>query len=326
MKLRIRVESWPVAGVFRISRREARETEVVVVELEDGGAVGRGEGGPNVRYGETGASCEAQIESVRGAIEGGADRQALQSLMPPGAARNAVDCAFWDLEAKLAQTPAYRMAGFESLKPLTSAYTLSIDTPEAMLAAAEAASERPLLKVKLAGDEHDLTRLRAVRAAAPKAGIIVDPNESWSIERLQALMPALASLQIDVVEQPIASGEDDALEGATSPIPICADESCATADDVPALAGKYQMVNIKLDKAGGLTEALKVAEAARDAGLQIMVGCMLGTSLAMAPAMLVAQYASFVDLDGPLLLARDREDGIAYNGSLMRPPSPELWG
>lgn len=326
MKLRSRVESWPVAGVFRISRREARETDVVVVELEADGALGRGEGGPNVRYGETGSSCLAQIETVREAIEAGADRKALQDLMPPGAARNAVDCAFWDLEAKRAGKPAYALAGLEGLKPLTTAYTLSIDTPEAMLAAAEAASDRPFLKVKLAGDEHDLTRLRAVRAAAPKAGIIVDPNESWSIERLQALMPALAALQIDVIEQPLAAAEDGALEGAISPIPICADESCATVADLPGLVGKYQMVNIKLDKAGGLTEALKIAEAARQADLKIMVGCMLGTSLAMAPAMLIAQYASFVDLDGPLLLARDREDGIRYDGSLMHSPSPNLWG
>lgn len=326
MKLHSRVESWPVAGVFRISRREARDTDVVVVELEADGALGRGEGGPNVRYGETGESCLAQIEAVRGAIETGADRKALQDLMPPGAARNAVDCAFWDLEAKLAGRPAYTLAGLDGVKPLTTAYTLSIDTPEAMLAAAEAASDRPLLKVKLAGDEHDLTRLRAVRAAAPRAGIIVDPNESWSIERLQALMPALASLQIDVIEQPLAATGDGALEGAVSPIPICADESCATAADLPGLVGKYQMVNIKLDKAGGLTESLKIADAARIAGLQIMVGCMLGTSLAMAPAMLVAQYASFIDLDGPLLLERDREKGIQYDGSIMQPPASTLWG
>lgn len=326
MKLRSRVESWPVAGVFRISRREARETDVVVVELEDGGATGRGEGGPNVRYGETGETCLAQIETVRAAFEDGADREALQELMPPGAARNAVDCAFWDLEAKRNSRPAFELAGLGGVEPLTTAYTLSIDTPEAMLAAAEAASDRPLLKVKLAGDEHDVTRLRAVRAAAPKAGIIVDPNESWSLERLTALLPALASLQIDVIEQPLPAGDDERLRELRSPIPICADESCVTAADLPGLLGKYQMVNIKLDKAGGLTEALKIAAAAREAGLQIMVGCMLGTSLAMAPAMLVAQYASFIDLDGPLLLDRDREDGIRYDGSLMHSPSPNLWG
>lgn len=326
MKLRTRVESWPIAGVFRISRREARETDVIVVELEADGATGRGEGGPNVRYGESGESCLAQIEEARAAIEDGADRLALQNLMPPGAARNAVDCAFWDLEAKRSGTPAFELAGLPALEPITTAYTLSIDTPELMLAAAEAASQRPLLKVKLAGDEHDVTRLRAVRAAAPRSGIIVDPNESWSIERLQALMPVLASLQIDVIEQPLAAAEDSSLEGAVTPIPICADESCATAADLVGIAGKYQMVNIKLDKAGGLTEALKVAEVARDLGLQVMVGCMLGTSLAMAPAMLVAQYASFVDLDGPLLLERDREDGIIYDGSLMQPPAPSFWG
>ena len=326
MKLRSRLEFWPVSGVFRISRRETREAEIIVVELEVDGELGRGEGSPNVRYGETGESCLAQIEIVREAIETGADREALQDLMPPGAARNAVDCAFWDLEAKLTGEPAYVLAGLDKPKLLTTAYTLSIGTPEAMLAAAAAASERPLLKVKLAGDEHDLTRLRVVRAAAPKARIIVDPNESWSIKRLQALMPVLASLQIDVIEQPLAAAEDGALEGAVLPIPICADESCATVADLPDLVGKYQMVNIKLDKAGGLTEALKIAKAAPEGNLKIMVGCMLGTSLAMAPAMLVAQYASFIDLDGPLLLERDRENGIQYDGSVMQLPAPTLWG
>lgn len=326
MKLSIRIERWPISGVFRISRREARETEVVVVELESGGAVGRGECGPNIRYGEDGESCAAQIEAHRAQIEAGLERDGLQALMPPGAARNALDCALWDLDAKRAGKPVVELAGMDALAPLTTAFTLSIDTPEAMLAAAEAASARPVLKVKLAGDEHDLTRMQAIRAGAPDARFIIDPNESWSFERLQALAPQLAALGVGVIEQPLPAGDDGALAGYVCPVPLCGDESCATREDLAGLAGKYQMVNIKLDKAGGLTEALALKDAALAAGFEIMVGCMLGTSLAMAPAMLVAQGAAFVDLDGPLLLAKDRDDGIRYEGSVMQPFAPALWG
>lgn len=326
MKLSVSIENWPVAGVFKISRREVRETAVVVAELEADGALGRGECGPNVRYGEDGASCAGQIEALRGQIEAGLDRDSLQTLMPPGAARNALDCALWDLEAKRSRKPATELAGMDGLKPLTTAYTLSIDTPEAMLAAAESASARPVLKVKLAGDEHDLTRLRAVRAGAPDARFIIDPNESWSFTRLEALAPQLAALGVSVIEQPLPATADDALIGYSCPVPLCADESCATREDLARLKGKYQMVNIKLDKAGGLTEALALKAEALAAGFEIMVGCMLGTSLAMAPAMLVAQGAAFVDLDGPLLLAKDRDNAITYDGSLMQPFTPALWG
>lgn len=326
MKLRTGIEHWPVAGVFRIARREARETEVVVVELEADGAIGRGESGPNVRYGEDGASCAAQIEALRGQIATGLDRDSLQALLPPGAARNALDCALWDLDAKRSGKSAAELAGLGRLDPLTTAYTLSIGTPEEMLATAEAASARPVLKVKLAGDEQDLTRLRAVRAGAPDARLIIDPNESWSFERLDSLAPQLAALGVSVIEQPLPAAADDALRGYVCPVPLCADESCATREDLARLSGKYQMVNIKLDKAGGLTEALALKADAVAAGFEIMVGCMLGTSLAMAPAMLVAQGAAFVDLDGPLLLAKDRKHGIAYEGSLMQPPPRELWG
>lgn len=326
MKLSVSIENWPVAGVFKISRREARETAVVVAELESGGAIGRGECGPNVRYGEDGETCAAQIEALRGQLEAGLDRDSLQTLMPPGAARNALDCALWDLEAKRSGKTAAELAGMDGLKPLTTAFTLSIDSPEAMLSAAELARARPVLKVKLAGDEHDLTRLRAVRAGAPGARLIIDPNESWSFTRLEALAPQLATLGVSVIEQPLPATADDALIGYSCPVPLCADESCATREDLAGLTGKYQMVNIKLDKAGGLTEALALKAAAVAAGFEIMVGCMLGTSLAMAPAMLVAQGAAFVDLDGPLLLAKDRDNAITYDGSLMQPFTPALWG
>ncbi len=326
MKLSVRIERWPISGVFRISRREARETVVVVVELEADGALGRGECGPNMRYGEDGKSCSAQIEAVRGPLEAGLDRESLQSLLQPGAARNALDCALWDLDAKRSGKTAAELAGVGAPGPLTTAFTLSIDTPEAMLEAARAASARPVLKVKLAGDEHDLTRLRAVHAGSPDARLIIDPNESWSFGRLEALAPQLAALGVGVIEQPLPAGDDDALSGYACPVTLCADESCATREDLAGLAGKYRMVNIKLDKAGGLTEALALADAARTAGFEIMVGCMLGTSLAMAPAMLVAQGAAFVDLDGPLLLAKDREHAISYEGSLMQPFTPALWG
>lgn len=326
MNLQIRTERWPVAGVFRISRRAATETDVVVVTLEDGGTVGRGECGPNVRYGESADSVTAQLEAVRGAVEAGVSRQQVQALLPHGAARNALDCALWDLEAKRSGTPVWRLANRREPGPLVTAYTLSIDTPENLLAAAEAVADRPLLKIKLAGDEHDLTRIRAVSAAAQGARLIVDANEALTIETLDFLAPRLALLRVDLIEQPLPAGRDAALRGFSSPVPLCADESLHTRDGLDDLAGKYQAVNIKLDKAGGLTEALATADAARERGLRLMVGCMLGTSLAMAPAALVAQDASWIDLDGPLLLARDREHGIHYERGVMQPADRALWG
>jgi L-alanine-DL-glutamate epimerase-like enolase superfamily enzyme len=326
MKLSIRTERWPVAGTFRISRRSATETDVVVVELERDDVVGRGECGPNVRYGEDADSVTAQIETVRAALEAGAGRREVQELLPPGAARNAVDCALWDLDARLSGEPAWKTAGRMQPASLVTAFTLSIDTPEKLLEAAEKAADRPLLKLKLAGDEHDLTRVRAVSAAAQGARLIVDANEALTIDQLAYMAPRLALLRVDLIEQPLPAGRDNDLLGFDSPVPLCADESVHTAADIEALAGKYQAVNIKLDKAGGLTEALVLAETAQARGMKIMVGCMLGTSLAMAPAALLAQDAAWVDLDGPLLLARDREDAIHYEGSVMHPPPRSLWG
>lgn len=324
MKLHIEIEHWPIAGTFRIARRSATETAVVLVTLEQNGHIGRGECGPNVRYDESADSVAAQLEAARAQVETGVDRQALQSLLPPGAARNALDCALWDLDAKRTGAPVWRLAGLNEPGALTTAYTLSIDTPEKVLDAAEAAAGRPVLKIKLAGDGDDLARLRAVRAATPQAKLIVDANEALTLDSLREMLPTLVALRIDVIEQPLPEADDAVLEGFDSPIPLCADESCHTAADVPRLARRYAMVNIKLDKTGGLTEALALRDTARQAGLGIMVGCMLGTSLAMAPAMLVAQGADWVDLDGPLLLAKDREGGITYHSSVME--WPVIWG
>lgn len=326
MNYSVRSEQWPVAGIFRISRRSATETDVVVVEIERDGIVGRGECGPNVRYGESAASVSAQLESVRGAVLAGLGREEAQALLPHGAARNALDCALWDLEAKTTGTPAWQLAGRREPRPLITAYTLSIDTPEKVLEAAEAVADRPLLKIKLAGDEHDLTRIRAVSAAAQGARLIVDANEALTIESLAFLAPRFAVLRVDLIEQPLPAGRDEALRGFDSPVPLCADESLHDRASLDDLVGKYQAVNIKLDKAGGLTEALATADAARERGLKLMVGCMLGTSLAMAPAALVAQDASWIDLDGPLLLARDRERGIRYERGVMHPADRALWG
>ncbi len=326
MIYRIRTERWPVAGVFRISRRSATETDVVVVELEQDGVIGRGECGPNVRYGESAGSVTAQLEAVRSAVESGIGRAAAQALLPHGAARNALDCALWDLEAKSTNTPVWKLAGKNQPAPLVTAFTLSIDTPENLLTAAEAVADRPLLKIKLAGDEHDLTRIRAVSAAAQGARLIVDANEALTIEKLDYLAPRFALLRVDLIEQPLPAGRDEDLRGYSSPVPLCADESLHDRDSLDDLVGKYQAVNIKLDKAGGLTEALATADAARARGLKLMVGCMLGTSLAMAPAMLVAQDASWIDLDGAWLLAKDREHAIHYGNGMMYPPDPALWG
>ncbi|MGE0665036.1 MAG: N-acetyl-D-Glu racemase DgcA [Sphingomonadales bacterium] len=322
----IRTERWPVAGVFRISRRSATETDVVVVELRDAGAVGRGECGPNVRYGESADSVAAELEAVRGAVEAGITVEEAQALLPHGAARNALDCALWDLAAKKSGRPVWKLAGRAEPGPLVTAYTLSIDTPENLLTAAEAVADRPLLKVKLAGDEHDLTRIRAVSAAAQGARLIVDANEALTMEKLNYLAPRLALLRVDLIEQPLPAGKDDDLRRYDGPVALCADESLHDRASLDGLVGKYHAVNIKLDKAGGLTEALATADAARERGLKLMVGCMLGTSLAMAPAAIVAQQASWVDLDGPLLLARDREHGIRYERGIMAPAEGKLWG
>ncbi|PPD43490.1 MAG: dipeptide epimerase [Methylocystis sp.] len=319
------IEAYPIAGRFVISRGAKTEARVVTATLRAGDACGRGECVPYARYGESVESVAAAIEAVRGAIEAGADRAALQRLLPAGAARNAVDCAMWDLEAKLSGKRAFAAAGFARLSPLVTAYTLSVGTPEEMRAAAVKAADRPLLKIKLAG-EGDEERLAAVRAGAPHARLIVDANEAWREETLVAQLAACARFDVALVEQPLPAGRDEMLASIARPIPICADESAHETASLDALRGRYDAVNIKLDKTGGLTEAMAMAEAARRMGFEIMAGCMVGTSLAMAPASFIGQMATFVDLDGPLLLARDREPGLVYEGSTMMPPPAALWG
>lgn len=324
-ELSARIERWPIAGAFTISRGSKTEAVVVVAEIADGAALGRGECVPYARYGETPESTLAAILSLREAVRGGLDRAGLGAALPPGAARNAVDCAMWDIEAKIAGRRAWELAGLAAPRPLTTAYTISLATPGEMAAAAGRAAHRPLLKIKLGGDG-DAARLAAVRAAAPGAELIVDANESWSETDLGALLDACARAGVTMVEQPLPAGQDGALATSRWPIPICADESVHDRASLSGLRERYDAINIKLDKTGGLTEALAMANAARDLGLDIMVGCMVATSLAMAPAMLVAQRARVVDLDGPLLLARDRPGGLRFEGGLIHPPEAGLWG
>ncbi|MGE0116420.1 MAG: N-acetyl-D-Glu racemase DgcA [Dongiaceae bacterium] len=323
--LAIRAESWPIAGSFAISRGSKTKAEVVVVEIRDGAHVGRGECVPYPRYGETVDGAVAAIEGLRPRIEDGLDRAALQAALPAGAARNAVDCALWDLEAKRGSRPAWQLAGLAPPRAVTTAYTLSLGTVESMAAAARANAGRPLLKLKLSGPG-DLDRVRAVHENAPRARLIVDANEAWTPEIFAELAPQLAPLGVELIEQPLPAGDDAALARLARPVPVCADESCHDAASLAGIRGRYDAVNIKLDKTGGLTEALRLAVAARAEGLALMVGCMVATSLAMAPALLIAQDARWVDLDGPLLLARDREPGLMYEGNLVQPASPGLWG
>ena len=314
-----------MAGRFAISRGSRTVCEVVLVEIKQDGGIGRGECSPYPRYGESVDGVMAAIESLRVKIERGLGREELQRLLPAGAARNAIDCALWDLEAKLSGCPVWQLAGLGKPRPITTAYTLSLDTAENMGAAAKANAMRPMLKLKLAGPA-DLDRVRAVHANAPNARLIVDANEAWTPEIFADLSPKLKPLGVELIEQPFPQASDTALEGLARPVNVCADESCHDRASLARIAGRYDAINIKLDKTGGLTEALALKEAARAAGYRLMVGCMLGTSLAMAPALLVAEGAEIVDLDGPLLLARDRAPGLHYNGSEVAPAESALWG
>jgi len=313
-------ETFPMDGTFTISRGSRTEAHVVTVAARDGALTGYGECVPYARYGETVESVIAQIEGA-GAMDHPRDAQA----MPAGAARNAVDCALWDLEAKRSGRSVWECLDLPAPAPVTTAYTLSLETPDTMRAKAAENAHRPLLKIKLGG-EGDQERLRAVRAGAPDTRLIIDANEGWTPEIYAALAPELLSLGVAMVEQPLPAGDDEALRGMARPLPVCADEACHDRASLAALEGKYDMVNIKLDKTGGLTEALALRDAARGMGFQVMVGCMVGTSLAMAPAVLVAQGAELVDLDGPLLLAKDRAVPLGFEGSIVHPPVPALWG
>lgn len=323
--LSVTVERWPIAGRFAISRGVKTEAVVVVAEISNGQARGRGECVPYARYGESADSVLEALEKMKSRVAAGLSRDDLQTVMLPGAARNALDCAFWDFEAKTTGISVWSRAGLPAPGPLTTAYTISLGTPESMAAAARAAAHRPLLKIKLGGDG-DPARITAVQAAAPDAELIVDANEGWNPDNLAENLAACERAGVMLVEQPLLAAEDAILATLARPVPVCADESVHDRKSLAALRGKYDAVNIKLDKTGGLTEALAMADEADKLGFQIMAGCMVATSLAMAPAMLLAQRAKYVDLDGPLLLARDREDGLRYDGSIVHPPLPQLWG
>ena len=320
-------ETWPLREVFTISRGSRTETPVIVCALEQDGIRAWGEGQPNPRYDETPESSLAEIDAVRDDIQAGQiDRLSLQDAMSAGAARNAIDCAFWDLEAKRAGKRAWQLAGLPEPKPITTAYTLSVASPEAMAAAAQRNAHRPLIKMKLTG-EGDLQRVRAVRKVLPEAPIIVDANEGWEVGMVERFAIELKKQHVQLVEQPLPSSDDGALGDLAHPLAFCADESCHTSADLERLRDLYDVVNIKLDKTGGLTEALKLRQAALDAGMGVMVGCMVATSLSMAPGVLVAQGALVVDLDGPLLLARDRDAGLHYDDAgRVHPPEVALWG
>ena len=321
MRIKVTRNVFRLAQVFTISRGSRTEAQVLTVHVSDGAAQGWGECVPYARYGETLDSVTDEIEGLPETF----DRADLAQLLPAGAARNAVDCALWDLEAKRAGQRVWSLAGLATPGPHITAYTLSLDSPEAMQAQAALNAHRPLLKIKL-GTPDDMPRLEAVRAGAPDARIIVDANEGWSVDIYADLAPHLVRLGVDLVEQPLPAGDDDALIGLDRPVPVCADESCHDRASLPALQGKYDMVNIKLDKTGGLTEALALRSAAIAQGYGIMVGCMVGSSLAMAPAVLLAQGAAVVDLDGPLLLAEDRDTPLTFDAAGVHPPDPALWG
>jgi len=323
-RLTVAAEAFPIAGTFSISRGTRTEAQVVVATLTDGEHRGRGECVPYRRYGEQVSGVVAEIEAMDHQIAEGLDREGLQRAMKAGAARNALDCALWDLEAKRTGVPVVDRLGLSPV-PLATAYTISLDEPEAMAEAARAAA-RPLLKVKLGAPAGDDERIRAVRAAAPDARLIVDANEGWSEANLLRNLSACADAGVALVEQPLPASRDGVLATISHPVPVCADESAHVAADVAKLAARYDAVNVKLDKAGGLTEALLMVSEARAHGVSVMVGCMLATSLAMAPAVLAAQGADFVDLDGPLLLQRDREPPLLYADALVHPPSAALWG
>jgi L-alanine-DL-glutamate epimerase-like enolase superfamily enzyme len=324
--LAARIERWPIAGSFTISRGAKTEAVTVVAEVSQGGHTGRGECVPYPRYGETPEATLAALQAMQGPVSRGLDRPALQAAMPAGAARNALDCALLDLEAKARGQRIWELLGRPAPTACTTAYTISLGTPEAMAAATAKAAHRPLLKIKLGGDGDGL-RIAAVRKAAPESELIVDANEAWTPHNLEQNLAACAEVGVTLVEQPLPARQDEALARiGRRPVAVCADESVHDRKSLDGLRDRYDAVNIKLDKTGGLTEALVMADAAQALGFEIMVGCMVATSLAMAPAMLLARQARFVDLDGPLLLARDRDGGLRYDGSLVYPPEAVLWG
>lgn len=326
-ELTVEAQSWPIAGAFTISRGAKTEARVVVARVTHNGVTGQGECVPYARYGETEKDVVAAIKAQQQTLSDGVTREELQRAIPRGAARNALDCALWDLEAKLAGKPVWELAGLSAPRALTTAYTLSLAAPDEMREAAKAAAQRPLLKLKLGqGGSEDIARVEAVREGAPHAALIVDANEGWKADDVVPLAREFARLGVSLIEQPLPAKDDEALRGIESPVPLCADESAHGVEGMKRLVGLYDFINVKLDKTGGLTEALAVIRCARLRKLRVMVGCMVSTSLAMAPAILAAQQADYVDLDGPLLLAQDRNPALRYDGSLVFPPERELWG
>jgi L-Ala-D/L-Glu epimerase len=324
-KLIARIERWPIAGAFTISRGAKTEAVTVVAEVRRGGHIGRGECVPYARYRETPEATLEALMAMQAPLARGLDRAALQAAMPAGAARNALDCALLDLAAKSGGQRVWNLLGRPAPRPCTTAFTISLGSPEAMAAATAKAAHRPLLKIKLGGDGDGL-RIAAVRRSAPESELIVDANEAWNVHNLEQNLAECAELGVTLVEQPLPAGQDEALARIRRPLAVCADESVHDRASLEGLRDRYDAVNIKLDKTGGLTEALAMADAAQALGFEIMVGCMVATSLSMAPAMLLTQQARFVDLDGPLLLARDRDDGLRYDGSTVYPPEAVLWG
>jgi L-alanine-DL-glutamate epimerase-like enolase superfamily enzyme len=324
MQIEAREEIWPLKDVFRISRGASTEVRLVVVTVSDGQHIGRGEGVPIKRYNQTTSSVLAQIESIK--REKTLDRHRIQELLPPGAARNALDCALWDLEAKRSGKRVWELANIPIVDQVETSFTISLDSPEKMATAARAAAKPPLLKLKLGGDDVDLARVEAVRTAAPAARLIIDANESWSPSHYRKTAPALKKLGVELIEQPFLADADDILETLDHPIPVCADESCHTSADLSRLTNRYEVINLKLDKTGGLTEALRLCERAREHGFKLLIGCMVCTSLGIAPARVLASHAEWIDLDGPLLLASDREHGLRYNRGKLEMPSRMLWG
>jgi L-alanine-DL-glutamate epimerase-like enolase superfamily enzyme len=324
VQIEAREEIWPLKQVFRISRGSRTEARVVVVTVTDEQRTGRGEAVPIKRYNQSVASVLAQIESIKG--ERNLDRHRLQELLPVGAARNALDCALWDLEAKISGKHVWELANVPMVPEVETSFTISLDTPALMAAAAKASAAAPILKLKLGGDDVDLARVEAVREAAPAARLLVDANESWSPAHFQKIVSSLKRLGVELIEQPFPASADEILETLDRPIPVCADESCHTSADLSRLKNRYEAINVKLDKTGGLTEALHLCERARESGFKLLIGCMVGTSLSMAPARLLANTTDYVDLDGPLLLARDRDHGLAYQHGRIGIPSRELWG
>ncbi len=324
LKIEAKEEVWPLNHPFRISRGSRAEACVVVVSVNNGQHTGRSEGVPIARYKQNTASVLAQIESIKHV--GDLDRDKLQQLLPPGAARNALDCALWDLEAKRSGRRVWELAKIPIVDEVETSFTISLDTPEKMADAAAAAARLPILKLKLGGDDADLARIERVHSAAPKARLLIDANESWSPRHYQNIVPALSELAVELIEQPFSAGTDEVLEILDHPIPICADEGCHTTADLSRLKNRYEVINVKLDKTGGLTEALQLCQRAPENDFKLLIGCMVCTSLSIAPARLLASNADWVDLDGPLLLACDRDHGLHYRNGRIGIPSRELWG